>query len=143
MNFRQPHTGLSRRAGAVVDMTALVDVIFQLLIFFLLTSTYVRQQSPQSARVQVDLPESSLEAQPEQFEDLSVSVDAEGQIFMGDEPVASFEELVARLEAAAAKNPNTILLLRGDKLAAYGRVADIIHTAHRLKLKVSMLSRTQ
>ncbi|MBU0550436.1 biopolymer transporter ExbD [Myxococcota bacterium] len=143
MNFRAPRSALSRRAGAVVDMTALVDVIFQLLIFFLLTSSYVRQQSPQSARVQVDLPESSLEAQPEQFEDLSVSVDAEGQIFMGDEALASFDELVARLEAAAARQPNTILLLRGDKAAAYGRVADIIHAAQRLKLKVSMISKTQ
>ena len=43
MNFRSDGT-VRLREAVVVDLTALIDVIFQLLIFFLLTSTYVSQQ---------------------------------------------------------------------------------------------------
>lgn len=49
MNFRQSPSMLSRRAAAVVDITALIDVVFQLLIFFLLTSSYVSQQATPKA----------------------------------------------------------------------------------------------
>ena len=138
MNFRSPGTRRVRRA-AIVDMTPLVDVIFQLLIFFVLTSSYVNQRSQEAARVQVELPESQLEAEGPQFDDVSVVIDEEGVISLEGEPLNSVEELLARLSLLAERNPNTIVLIRGDQRAPYGRVAEVMAAARVLRLKVSAL----
>ena len=76
MNFR------SARAprGSVLDLTPLIDVIFQLLIFFLLTSSYVDQQQSASATVPVELPESSLEASTSPAEELVLTIDERGSV---------------------------------------------------------------
>jgi len=120
-------------------MTALVDVIFQLLIFFVLTSSYVNQRSQEAARVPVELPESQLEVESPQFDDVSVVVDREGMISLDGEPLNSTEELLMRLGLLADKNPNIIVLIRGDQNAPYGRIAEVMATARMLRLKVSAL----
>ena len=72
MNFRGASNSRVGRRAIEVDLTALVDVVFQLLIFFLLTSNYVVQQSQQAPQVPVELPESSLEAEQQPIEDFTV-----------------------------------------------------------------------
>ncbi|MCA9527273.1 MAG: biopolymer transporter ExbD [Myxococcales bacterium] len=137
MNFRQSPSMLSRRAAAVVDITALIDVVFQLLIFFLLTSSYVSQQAtPKAPQVPLDLPETSLEATDQRADDVTVSVDAAGGVFLDGQPV-TLEELGVRLAKAANRNPNTIVLIRGDESVAYGRIAEVMTIARASKLKIS------
>ena len=84
MNFR---AGLKRKPSAVLDMTPLVDVVFQLLIFFLLTSTYVQQSQQSSSSVPVELPESSLEASPNLPEEIVISIDERGLVYIKDEEI--------------------------------------------------------
>lgn len=137
MNFR---TGgaRARRNATVVDITALVDVVFQLLIFFLLTSSYVSQQSRQAPQVPVELPESSLDAADQPADDFVIAIDETGRIFLGDgaEPV-EIDELAVRLAKAAEENPNTVVLIRGDQTVPYGRVAQVMAVARITGLKIS------
>lgn len=132
MNFRV------RRARPVtlLDMTPLIDVVFQLLIFFLLTSTYVQDSQRSSASVPVELPESSLSASEAPAEVVVVSIDEQGQVFMGDEQVA-LGDLPLQLTRAAQANPNTIVLLRGDQRVPYGRIGEVMALIRAAGLRVS------
>lgn len=139
MNFRKDPSGLAKRGGIVVDMTALIDVVFQLLIFFLLTSSYVTQnQSNQnsSAKVPVELPESDLAATNTKVDDLTISINEAGEIFL-DEARVTLEELGVELLRAAEKNPRTVVLIRGDETVPYGRIAQVMAVARASRLRIS------
>jgi len=142
VNFRS--AAQKRRTAAVIDMTALVDVVFQLLIFFLLTSNYVAQTAQSnSSSIDLELPESELQSEQLPAEELTISIDSTGEIFVNDEAVASQDELAQRLAEAAAKNPNTVVFLRGDREASYGRIAEVIALCRIAQLKVSAVLKSQ
>ena len=138
MNFRggASQAGGQRRA-AVVDLTALIDVVFQLLIFFLLTSTYVSQQATASPPVPMEVPEASDEASSAPHDQVTITVSSEGQILFGDESVASLEELVPRLVEAKTKNPRVVALIRGHQNVNFGRIAAVTELIHATNIKLS------
>ena len=133
MNFR---AGAKRRPPTVLDMTPLVDVVFQLLIFFLLTSTYVQQSSQNSSSVPVELPESSLEASQQAPDELMISIDEVGSVYVGEEQV-SLDQLATRLFRVAQSKPNTIILVRGDQRVPYGRVGQVMSIVRASGLRMS------
>jgi biopolymer transport protein ExbD len=133
MNFR---AGLNKRNTTVLDMTPLVDVVFQLLIFFLLTSTYVQQSQQSSSSVPVELPESSLDASPTTPEELVISIDERGIIYLQDEEI-NFDQLAAALQRVSKNKPNTIILVRGDQKVPYGRVGQVMSLVRASGLRLS------
>ena len=133
MNFR---AGLKKKPSAVLDMTPLVDVVFQLLIFFLLTSTYVQQSQQSSSSVPVELPESSLEASPNSPEEIVISIDERGLVYIKDEEI-SLDQLAASLQRVAKNKPNTIVLVRGDQKVPYGRVGQVMSLVRASGLNLS------
>lgn len=129
---------MRRRAPTVVDITALIDVVFQLLIFFLLTSTYVSQEGQQAPQVAVDLPESSRSADQSKFEDLTVTIDRTGKLFISKDEV-SLDELGIRFTRTKDLQPQTIVLIRGDQNVPYGRIAQVMELARIARLKISVV----
>ena len=118
-------------------MTALIDVVFQLLIFFLLTSTYVSQQAVAAAQVPIELAESNLSADAIPHEQVTISVTENGELAIdGSEPIA-VEELAVRLVEVRQKKPRTVVLIRGHKSVAYGRIATVLGVVRAANLPVS------
>ncbi|MCA9545148.1 MAG: biopolymer transporter ExbD, partial [Myxococcales bacterium] len=114
----------------------------QLLIFFLLTSSYVSQPPTPSddPQVPVDLPEASLTAENQKVEDFTIVVDAEGQIFVGPESEqVTVEALANRLARVADANPATVVLIRGDERVRHGRIAQIMAVARMSRLRISVV----
>ncbi len=141
MNFRGSPGGRSRRAPTVVDITPLIDVVFLLLIFFVLTSSMVDQQAAEaSARVEVDQAATDLKATTVQYDDITVVIDAGGTIHLEDEVVQP-SELAPRFCPAKNRNPNTLLLLRADDNVAHGKVAQIMAHAYACQLRVHVAQR--
>ena len=134
MNFKSLRS--KKRPLAVLDMTPLVDVVFQLLIFFLLTSTYVQQDQHSSSSVPVELPESSLEASSQPIEEVVISVDESGVIYVGEDQL-NLDELAVRLTRAASQKPNTIVLVRGDQRVPYGRIGQVMSIVRASGLRMS------
>jgi biopolymer transport protein ExbD len=104
-----------------VDITPLLDVVFQLLLFFILTSALV------SPSIDLDLPESNgsddaLEA------DLIISLDKEGRIFLNERSV-SLEELESSLRIFSAQNSNAVVILRADSALPYGNFFSILNAS--------------
>jgi biopolymer transport protein ExbD len=142
MNFRK---GLKAKSTVVMDITPMIDVVFQLLLFFLLTSTYAQQQATadhQTASIPVELPESSLQASQKAPEEVIVSLDSAGNVYLGENQL-SLEELSIQLSTMAQENPNRIVLLRGDQNVPYGKIGQVMSIIRATGLKMSAVLNTQ
>jgi biopolymer transport protein ExbD len=117
-----------KKTGAVgVDITPLLDVVFQLLLFFILTSALVQPG------IELDLPESdqsneALEA------DMVISVDKEGRVFLNDR-ILVLEEVESVLRSFAAQSSNGNVILRVDSTAAYGKFFSILDASRKAGIK--------
>jgi biopolymer transport protein ExbD len=100
------------------DLTPMIDMVFILLVFFLLTSVFVLPA------INVDLPEADSGEAPEQIE-LTVSIDREGTIFLNKETVPK-AELESRLLSAAAEGEIEEVFLQADDSIQFGSIVDII-----------------
>jgi len=112
------------RAEPRIEITPLIDVIFQLLIFFLLTTRFITERS-----LDVDLPVADAEATTrERRIVLVIDVDAEGRAFHEGEPIddRELDRLFARTVRAA---DHAVLLLRADRRVGHGRVVDVMDRA--------------
>ena len=111
-----------------INMTPLVDVMLVLLIIFIITVPVMKHS------VNIDLPLASNEVQINKPETLRLSVDAQGRYFLNETPVTD-EALAPQLKAAAAKNPQPDLHIRGDKAVRYERVAQAMAAAQQAGLR--------
>ncbi|MFN3467930.1 MAG: ExbD/TolR family protein [Candidatus Brocadiales bacterium] len=123
MNFRTKQT---LRTG--INIAALVDILFILLIFFVVTTTFVEQPS-----IRLDLP-SAKHADTAKLEDLIVTIDKGGEMFLKQTPVTAWE-LGKAFREAVQRRKDTILILRADKDVNYGRVVTVMDIARGAGLK--------
>lgn len=116
---------MRRRATPGLDMAPLLDMIFILLIFFVVNASFIRETS-----VPVDRPSARSAVSSDQVR-LVLAVDASGRIFLEDRPVDP-GVLRGRMQEFAANNPGAAVVVAADKEAASGtlmRVLDICRMA--------------
>src|SRR5579871_6149161 len=109
------------RPLAEINVTPLVDVMLVLLIIFMVTAPLMTSGVP------VDLPKTSAAPINSDGEPLTVSIDAQGGIFLQDQQV-QLPELVTKLQAIAHNNPERRIFVRGDKAVAYGQIMQVMGT---------------
>ena len=111
--------------NATINTTPLVDVMLVLLIIFLITIPVVTQS------VQLELPkERNLPTQTKP-ENIVVSVNRDGELYWGMEPLADIETLVERLKKVAVKEPQPEVHIRGDGEVRYESVGRVVVAAQR------------
>jgi biopolymer transport protein ExbD len=123
MNFRDES---KKRGTAVLEITPLVDVVFLLLIFFLLTATYVKNPN-----LDISLPKASLSQSTSQKRDLSIAVKTDGQIRYDNKDV-SIEKLEGILRAEYAENQEMVIVINADKDSKHGRVVEVMDLAKKV-----------
>ena len=109
------------RPLAEINVTPLVDVMLVLLIIFMVTAPLM------TSGVSVDLPKTSAQQLNSDSEPLTVSIKADGSIFLQDEAV-EIGDLVTKLQAISKNNPDRRIFVRGDKDLAYGRIMEVMGT---------------
>ncbi len=120
MAFGRLERNPGSRPMSDINMTPLIDVMLVLLVIFIITAPLM------NARLALDLPQAEgAAAAADTPAVLLVAVDAQGQLYLGDEP-STREQVVARARAAAARQPLTEVQLRADERVPYGRVAELI-----------------
>jgi len=122
---------LSLERGAL-DVTPLIDVVFLLLIFFMLTSSFLMQPG-----IRVRLPRVHIGA-PVEVQKLEITIDDSDRVYVGKRPV-TMEELKAVVKDWADRWANLPVLIRGDEDASLGcvvRVWDICKAAGITKLRI-------
>ena len=105
-----------------INMTPLVDVMLVLLIVFMVTIPVIRHA------VKIDLPHASSQKEDTKPAQVTVSIDADGNV-MWDEKKISDEDLRAKITAAAQQTPQPELHLNADRKVAYEKVADVMSAA--------------
>jgi biopolymer transport protein TolR len=116
---RRRRRGRSRRALAEINVTPLVDVMLVLLIIFMISAPLL------TVGVPVELPKTEAGAMDEQNEPLSISVQADGTIFIQESPVA-FGQLADALRALGEAGFDRPVFVRADGKAPYETVAQVM-----------------
>ena len=113
-----------RRLSHTPNLTPLIDVVFLLLVFFMLTSHFVREES-----IKVDLPTAQSGAADDR-EYLQVVLDAQGRILMHDHFIDA-SDLEARLQAELSERSDKIVRIRGDRSASLGLAVGVLDAARK------------
>ena len=100
-----------KRVSERLDMAPLIDVVFLLLIFFMLTSSFLQPSIP------LALPQAAAADEPPPAP-VFVSVDESGLVYVNQEPVAR-EEFIAKLGAVLAGRDDRTVNFRGDRTMPY------------------------
>lgn len=113
-------SGRPRRV--TLDLTPLIDVVLMLVIFFMLTTTFVL-----SPGIQVDLPQGNS-MQQSQESDAIIIITEEGTVYYEDERV-TLESLEAGLRQRQQQQSGVRIVIKADTHAEHGQVVDVMDLA--------------
>lgn len=123
-----------RRAGVRIDMTPLVDVGFQLITFFMLTTTFSLPQV-----MEINLPPSESKGEITEASLLLLRITEQGSIYWNfgtDAPRRiAWEELRGFLTERSVANPNMITLVKVDRKSKYSNMVRMIDELNLTKVQ--------
>jgi biopolymer transport protein ExbD len=118
MQFRR-----TRRDDARIEITPLVDMVFLLLIFFMLSTTFIV-----SPGIKVNLPQSSAEKVTQEKKEVQVVITEDNKVFV-ESTLVDMEGLEQRLVEAAQQDPQTLVIIKADAKALHGKVVEVMDLA--------------
>lgn len=115
-----------------VPLTSLIDIVFLLLIYFLLTTNFLVDEG-----IKIKLPQARAAA-PQTEEVITVYVDQQGRAFLGTEEV-SIARLFDRLKEKIGSRENKLVVIRADRAVILNKAVKVMDVAkaagaHRLCL---------
>lgn len=122
-----------------ISLTSLIDVVFTLIIFFVVTTTFEDRSA-----VEIALPEASAEPVTQQAEPLLVVVDREGRYFVGGNEVLRPEPEALReaIAAIAGDDRERPVVIRADARAAHQSVVTAMDVLGQLGFQRLQLATT-
>lgn len=120
MNFS---TRTKRRGLTDINLTPLVDIVFILLIFFLITSTFV-----QSPGIDVNLPKASSSADTTEAQSVVITVTENGQLVYAGEEM-DLGSLQDTLEKIFKETPDRQIVIQADEQTDHGAVVEAMDAA--------------
>lgn len=105
--------------GAEIDITPMMDIVFIMLIFFIVTTSFVKE-----AGIDVNKPEAA-QAQKKPSATIFIAVRANGEVWMDKRPV-DVERVAANIERLVAESPTDTVIIQADKEAQHGRVMEVM-----------------
>ncbi|MEW6358302.1 MAG: biopolymer transporter ExbD [Planctomycetota bacterium] len=130
MDFRQ-----KPRRKPILNIAPLIDVLFLLLIFFLVSSTFVEQPN-----LKLDLPRAA-HADVSQVKSLAVLIDEKGRLYFSDQPV-NRTELLRLLRERLGEDKEQSLVIKADKNVPHGVVVEVLDMAKGVGYKRIVLPTT-
>jgi biopolymer transport protein ExbD len=116
---------LPRRADPRIELSPLIDVVFQLLIFFVVTTTFLSDTG-----IPLELPDAETGQQERIEQALAVRIAADGAIhFQGD--VVSLADLETQMRDALERTPDQALTIYGDGRVDYETIVQVMDVARR------------
>ena len=108
-----------------INTTPLVDVMLVLLIIFLITIPVV------TTSVKVDLPKEKNLIRETKPENVIISVNAAGNIYLYDTPIKNSADLINRMKTFAVKDPQPEVQIRGDARSDFESVGRVMYAVQR------------
>lgn len=117
-----------RKQKVLINITPLIDVLFLLLIFFMVSSTFLEQPG-----IKLELPQAQSAVVVEQ-KDYVLFVDKESNMFLNDKAVG-MKDLEAKIKEALPKMKDMALVLNADQEVSHGFVVRVMDIAKRSGVK--------
>ena len=124
MNFRE-----QSRSGVQLDITPIVDTVFNLLIFFALSLNFIVTPG-----IKVNLPESITEEIIRERDELVIVMNKDNTIFVEGRIISS-DNLTLLLTKAAQKSRDTLVIIQADQDVPHGSVVRMMDRAKKAGLK--------
>lgn len=115
--------GNARRPDPIIDVTPMIDIVFQLVLFFMVSTQFVQHPG-----IQVSLPRSSAQTVLTDKTNLNVWITTEGSIFVDDVPVTS-SELSDIFRRRAKADSGSMVVIKADEGVSHGRVISVMDMA--------------
>jgi len=127
------------KPDVVVPVTSMADIAFLLIIFFLLTSSLVKESG-----LDIDLPQAK-EAKEKQLREKNVAIDKRGQIYFNGVPVTAAELKVqlSELLKGAVSEEDKVVSIKGDEKAPFGDVVTVMDVVTGLEGRIVIISETE
>ena len=125
-NSRRKGRGSRRAPMAEINVTPFVDVMLVLLIIFMVTAPLL------AVGVPIELPESRAEPVNQEPDQVTISLNADGVIFIDNTqvPVGGFPAALAEIDCAGSAD-QPLITFRGDKAVDYGRTMAVLGELNR------------
>ncbi len=123
-----------KREDVRIELTSMVDVVFLLLIFFMISTTFVESQG-----IDVKLPTANAKNIQKTPDEVKVYLEKSGRIHL-DDHLISLSDLEAHLASYAERASTTTFVILADKKALHGIVVEIMDAARAagfLKLAIA------
>ncbi|MCO4320209.1 ExbD/TolR family protein [Aliidiomarina quisquiliarum] len=104
---------------ATLDMTPMLDIVFIMLIFFIVTTSFVKE-----AGIDVSRPEAS-QATTKPSANIFIAIRENGEVWM-DRRQVDVERVAANLERLLAEQPTDMVVIQADKDARHGIVVKVM-----------------
>jgi biopolymer transport protein ExbD len=130
----------SRSDEPDVNLTPLIDVVFILLLFFMVSTTFQRE-----SEINIELPEASAEPVEEREEMLELVIDAEGHYFIGEQQVVNteLETLKQAIQKFLGERSEIPVVIRADRQTPYESVVRAMDATAQLGLLQMSLATSQ
>jgi len=125
MQVGPPSGGGEDELNASINTTPLVDVMLVLLIIFLITIPAIVHNVP------LELPKERNQPRQTKPENISISVNREGDVFWGLDRITDNEQLVKRLKEKSVLDPQPEVHIRGDLGARYESIGRVVFDCQR------------
>ncbi|MFN0137364.1 MAG: ExbD/TolR family protein [Phycisphaerae bacterium] len=110
-----------------LDMTPMIDMVFNLLIFFLVATTFQQTERQMNIALPFSKAAGPISAN---LRELVINVDARGEIVLGGKPISAVD-LEQTVKSAVADNPQRKVTVRGDRNAEYGSIVRVLDICKR------------
>lgn len=126
MNFRR-----TRTEEVSINLTPLIDVVFLLLIFFMVSTTFTKE-----THLELDLPTSTSEKTLAEMNQIEVLVNAQGGYAVNGQPLikSDLTTLTRAIEKIASEMDNPPVVIVADAQAPHQSVIHVLDAAGRLGL---------
>ncbi len=117
------------RQAVDIDLTPLIDVVFLLLIFFMVSTTFDRD-----SELSIELPSASAEARKRQPDSIDVAIDAQGRFYVNGRQLLNTQSKTVRqaLKSAAGDKESPPIIINADAKTPYQAVVQVMDVARKL-----------
>ena len=119
MNFKKN----KKDQSSLIDIAPLIDVVFILLLFFTVSTTFIAAPG-----IKINLPEATSQEVVHQKEDVTIVMRFNNEIML-NQKIVTMDELKVGLEETAKKDSKALVIIQADAGVAHGKVVQVMDIA--------------